>query len=224
MTNAAVFAREVRVLEGPNLYFTRPAVKVVLAVPGLVGMPDADFAALWDRAGARGGGGRALAPAGSAGRQRMVLRLIESMTRRLVRAVGVTRVGLRVRAGSGVDEVVVAFVWRHRHRAVAFGEALAPLLDVLADQVGRLRLPPDDDNPYVWRVLPAGGVWLGREDWQEYAGSVVSLAAFPQEARELVSCERGDLLPGLTYQGRQISRVQVEVCPDSVRQTLWYEG
>ena len=50
----------------------------------------------------------------------MVLRLIESMTRRLVRAVGVTRVGLRVRAGSGVDEVVVAFVWRHRHRAVAF--------------------------------------------------------------------------------------------------------
>lgn len=98
------------------------------------------------------------------------------------------------------------------------------LLDVLADQVGRLRLPPDDDNPYVWRVLPAGGVWLGREDWQEYAGSVVSLAAFPQEARELVSCERGDLLPGLTYQGRQISRVQVEVCPDSVRQTLWYEG
>ena len=132
MTNAAVFAREVRVLEGPNLYFTRPAVKVVLAVPGLVGMPDADFAALWDRAGARGGGGRALAPAGSAGRQRMVLRLIESMTRRLVRAVGVTRVGLRVRAGSGVDEVVVAFVWRHRHRAVAFGEALAPLLDQIA--------------------------------------------------------------------------------------------
>ena len=113
MTNAAVFAREVRVLEGPNLYFTRPAVKVVLAVPGLVGMPDADFAALWDRAGARGGGGRALAPAGSAGRQRMVLRLIESMTRRLVRAVGVTRVGLRVRAGSGVDEVVVALPVAH---------------------------------------------------------------------------------------------------------------
>ena len=31
---------ELRVLEGPNLYFTRPAIKLTLAVPGWLGVSE----------------------------------------------------------------------------------------------------------------------------------------------------------------------------------------
>ena len=39
-----VSAREVRVLEGPNLYFRRPAVKLVLDVSAVVAMPTDELA------------------------------------------------------------------------------------------------------------------------------------------------------------------------------------
>ena len=37
---------ELRVLEGPNLYFTRPAIKLTLAVPGWLGATEARLAAV----------------------------------------------------------------------------------------------------------------------------------------------------------------------------------
>src|SRR3954465_5985843 len=71
---------EVRVLDGPNLYFSRPAIKVILHVPGYLGLQPTDAEALARRPGARllggaapgrGGagprGGDALGPAGQAG-------------------------------------------------------------------------------------------------------------------------------------------------------------
>ena len=36
----AVRMVELRVLEGPNLYFTRPAIKLTLAVPGWLGVSE----------------------------------------------------------------------------------------------------------------------------------------------------------------------------------------
>ena len=38
-TRPGVATREVRVLEGPNLYFPRPAVKVTLTLPGYLDAP-----------------------------------------------------------------------------------------------------------------------------------------------------------------------------------------
>lgn len=123
---AAVTCREVRLLEGPNLYFTRPAVKVVLRLTGPGTMPAPEVAELASRLGLT----RITAgPPGSAARQRVLVRVVERFTRLVTRALGVTRLGLRVRAGAAPDEVVVAAVWRHRARALAVGESLATGLD-----------------------------------------------------------------------------------------------
>jgi cyanophycin synthetase len=126
----AVSTTEVRLLEGPNLYFTRPAVKVTLAVPGWVGTDTAGM-----RVACRAVGLERVQPGGpgTGQRQRLVLRVVERVVRALADAAGTRRLGVRVRAGSSVDEVVCAFVWHHRARARALGEALAPVLGELLD-------------------------------------------------------------------------------------------
>ena len=48
---AAVSATEVRVLEGPNLYFAQPAMKVILQVPGYLAAPEPALRALAARVG-----------------------------------------------------------------------------------------------------------------------------------------------------------------------------
>ena len=130
-TRPGVATREVRVLEGPNLYFPRPAVKVTLALPGYLDAPDDALRAVATAAGLRRG--QPGAP-GSEQRQQVLLRLVE----RVARAAG--RRG-RAPAGSAcapgpaneTDVVVCAFVWRHRARAEALGEAIGLVLaDLLA--------------------------------------------------------------------------------------------
>ena len=127
-----VVVDEVRVLEGPNLYFPRPAIKVALTLPGYLALEPSAMGAVCRAAGlSRAQSG---AP-GSAQRQRVVLRLLEAVTRSLARACGVRRLGVRVRPGRAVDEVVVAFVWRTRGRAEAVGQAIAPVLTALLEGV-----------------------------------------------------------------------------------------
>jgi cyanophycin synthetase len=99
---------ELRILEGPNLYFPRAAVKLTLDVGGLVREP------------------------GSVLEQRRLLRTVGRIVRGIARAAGTTRLGLRVRPAHESDQVVVAYPWRHRDRARALGEAVAEVLDALA--------------------------------------------------------------------------------------------
>lgn len=121
---------EIRVLEGPNLYFTRPAIKIQLALPGYLALPDDAFASVCRAAGLR----RVQIPAaGSAGRQRVTGRIVEQVVRALAAGVGVTRVGVRARGGNVRDEVIAAAVWRHRGRAEAVAHAVAPTLRSLLD-------------------------------------------------------------------------------------------
>ncbi|HRW17264.1 MAG TPA: tetratricopeptide repeat protein [Dermatophilaceae bacterium] len=129
-----VRADEVRVLEGPNLYFTRPAVKISLALPGYL---DLDAHAALDVA--RRAGLRAARPgrSGTAQRQRFVMRLLAHLVRRVAAEAGVRRLAVHTRAGRAADEVVVAVPWRRRGRAVALGEGMPPLLTAL--------LAPDAD-------------------------------------------------------------------------------
>ncbi len=91
-----VTVEEVRVLDGPNLYFARPAIKVSLRLSGYLGMRRTDA----ERLGARLGM-RAVRPGkrGTALRQRFVMRLLRTVTRRLGAEIGVGRLGVRVRAG-----------------------------------------------------------------------------------------------------------------------------
>ncbi|MEO7060290.1 MAG: Mur ligase, partial [Lapillicoccus sp.] len=124
-TAPGVTASEVRVLDGPNLYFTRPAVKVSLHVPGYLAMDRKDAADLARRVGL---GSSRPGKAGSAQRQRFVMRLAAHVMRRIASGVGVNRIAVRSRTGSNVDEIVVAIPWRHRTWGEVAGEQLGPVL------------------------------------------------------------------------------------------------
>ncbi len=120
-----VDTREVRILEGPNLYFTKPAVKITLDLPGLLDAPEPVAVTVGQLAGLQSG--RPGSP-GSQQRQRFALRVAERAVRRLAAASGTSRLGVRSRPGQHAAEVVVAFVWRRRGRARALGEAAGPLI------------------------------------------------------------------------------------------------
>jgi cyanophycin synthetase len=148
-----VAVTEVRVLEGPNLYFAKPAIKVSLELPGYLA---ADEGVLKDIARAVGLRSPRPGSPGTEQRQRFVMRLVERATRRLAAASGTTRLGVRTRPGSRPDQVVVAFVWRRRGRARALGEGVAPVLqawvegrDDIAELGAQVAAAPEGDRPSV---------------------------------------------------------------------------
>ncbi len=124
---AAVRVVEIRVLEGPNLYFTRPAIKLTLAVPGWLAANERRAAALARRirlpGTARPGEPR------TEQRRRFVARVAAHVTRSLATAAG-SRIGVRSRPGAEPDHIVVAFPWRRRAAAEALGREVADLLGV----------------------------------------------------------------------------------------------
>lgn len=154
---------EVRVLDGPNLYFPKPAIKVSLTLPGYLAADEARLRDLASRLGlrtARPGG------PGTEQRQRFVMRLVGRAVRALAEASGTTRLGVRVRPASAPDQVVVAFVWRHRTRARALGRAVGPVLaawleggDVLAQEAAEITRAEPGDRPTVLRPsIPVASV------------------------------------------------------------------
>ena len=121
---------ELRLLDGPNLYFPRPAAKVTLDLTELLGLPVAAARALGAELGL--GDNARPGPAGSVFRQRFAIRLVTQSVRRLARAGGATRLAVRTRAGQGVNEVVVAYPWRNAGRAEGLAYGLARVLDSVA--------------------------------------------------------------------------------------------
>jgi cyanophycin synthetase len=120
---------EVRLLDGPNLYFPRPAAKVTLDLTKLLRLSIADARDL----GVGLGLGKARpGEAGSIFRQRFAIRLVIQIVRRLARIGGVTRLAVRARTGQAVSELVVAYPWRNSGRAEALAYGLARVLDSVA--------------------------------------------------------------------------------------------
>ena len=119
---------ELRILEGPNLYFPRAAVKVTLDVSSISEASDDAVLRFARRIGLRTT--RPGAP-GSGFRQRFALRAVERLVRSIASEAGTRRLAVRVRPTSDPDVLVVAFPWRHRGRARALGEAVAHALDAL---------------------------------------------------------------------------------------------
>ncbi|MEO6798072.1 MAG: Mur ligase family protein, partial [Candidatus Dormibacter sp.] len=121
---------ELRVLDGPNLYFPCPAIKLTLAVPGWLALPADRAERLAHRTGlsavAKPG------PAGSEQRRRYVARLAGHLTRALARAAR-TQLAVRARPGAEPEEVVVAFPWRRRQAAEAFAARIRDLLVATLD-------------------------------------------------------------------------------------------
>jgi cyanophycin synthetase len=136
---------ELRVLDGPNLYFTRPAVKLTIAVPGLLAASEEDVARIAARAGLPGSEpGRAprVRPGSpwTEQRRRLVARLAGHMTRALAHAAR-TNLAMRWRSGPEPDQVVVAYPWRRRTAAEAMGrEACGVLAAVVSSHRSPERL------------------------------------------------------------------------------------
>jgi len=129
-TAAPVTVTAVRVLEGPNLYFPRPAVKIIVSCPRYLSAQDAVL-----RAVSRALGMREVRPGApdSEQRQRALMALVAQVVHRIAADSGTTRLGVRVRTGGSRDEVVVAFPWRWRGRGLALGQCLESALTGLLD-------------------------------------------------------------------------------------------
>ena len=119
---------ELRVLEGPNLYFPRPAIKITLAVPGWLGPPEDAF----DRAASAIGTTAEAGRPGSEQRRRSTARVAAAATRRLAASTGV-RLAVRARPGAERDQIVLAYPWRRRKAAEALGREVAALLGTVLD-------------------------------------------------------------------------------------------
>ncbi len=125
-----VQVREVRVLDGPNLYFPRPAVKVSLALPGYLALDRRTAVRVAEHAGLRSP--RPGKP-GTAQRQRFLMRFAAHVTRRVVAGFGPRRLTVRTGTGATVNDIVVAVPWRHRTWGRLTGEAVGPVLAALLD-------------------------------------------------------------------------------------------
>jgi cyanophycin synthetase len=120
---------EVRLLDGPNLYFPRPAAKTTFDLTALLGLSEDTARRFADDVGlsrARPG------PAHSAFRQRFVARAVAHLVRLIARSGGVTRLAVRSRPGSATNELVVAYPWRNSGKAEALAEAVGSVLDGVA--------------------------------------------------------------------------------------------
>ncbi len=149
---------ELRVLEGPNLYFPRAAIKLTLDVSSLAEADEADVGRLARRLGLPSI--RAGAPS-SGFRQRSLTRLVTRLVRRIAAESGTTRLGVRVRLTADPGQLVVAYPWRDRHRATALGEAVASVIDGLGSEdvvalveAASLRVASTDRGPGPTTIRP----------------------------------------------------------------------
>ena len=125
MTSALV---ELRVLEGPNLYFPRAAVKLTLDITHLAAATDETAARLARRIGLRNARPGA---AESGFRARFAARAVGRLVRAVAAESGTTRLAVRVRPTADPHVLVVAYPWTHRERAQEMGRAVAGVLDAL---------------------------------------------------------------------------------------------
>jgi cyanophycin synthetase len=121
---------ELRVLEGPNLYFTKPAVKLTLAVPGWLSATEDRVAGIGRRVRFPARVAPSPGPPDSEQRRRFVSRLAAHVARSLAEAAG-SHVAVRARPGHERSDIVVAFPWRRREAAQALGREIGELLGLL---------------------------------------------------------------------------------------------
>ncbi|HET7432559.1 MAG TPA: Mur ligase family protein, partial [Nocardioides sp.] len=122
---------ELRVLEGPNLYFPRAAIKLTLDISDLSAAPTPTAERLARRIGlteARPG------EPDTGFRQRFAARAVARLVRAIAHESGTARLAVRVRPTTDAHRLVVAFPWKHRERAQAMGRAVADVLDALPGQ------------------------------------------------------------------------------------------
>ena len=129
---------ELRVLDGPNLFFPRPAVKLTLAAPGWLRATETRLARLADEMALPGTARPG--PRNSEQRRRFAARVGAHVTRTIARAARV-RLAVRGRASAAPDQVVIAFPWRRRDAAEELARRVAAVMgDLLATRRSLRRL------------------------------------------------------------------------------------
>jgi cyanophycin synthetase len=132
---------ELRTLDGPNLYFPRPAIKLTVTIPGWLRATTPRL----ERMAAEMGVPATLLPgeARTEQRHRFAARIGTHVTRQLAHAAG-TRLAVRGRPGPEADQIVIAFPWRQRGTAEALaGEVPGVLSDLLVTRRSLSRLAAD---------------------------------------------------------------------------------
>ena len=119
---------ELRVLEGPNLYCPRAAIKLTLDVSALAAVPEDVASRFARRIGLRNA---RPGPAETGFRQRFATRAVARLVRAVAAESGTARLAVRVRPTSDPHLIVVAFPWRHRERAQVMGRGVAEVLDAV---------------------------------------------------------------------------------------------
>jgi cyanophycin synthetase len=148
---------ELRTLEGPNLYFPRPAVKLTVAIPGWLRAT----APRLERMAVEIGAPATLRPGetGSEQRHRFGARIGAHVTRQVAHAAG-TRLAIRGRPGPEADQIVIAFPWRRRGTAEALAREVPGVLSdllvtrrslsrIAADAAVRILAQPPGEAPSV---------------------------------------------------------------------------
>jgi cyanophycin synthetase len=144
---------ELRVLEGPNLYFPRAAVKLTLDITSIASAPTGTATRLARRIGLA----NALPGEPDTGfRQRFAVRAVTRLVRAIAHESGTSRLAVRVRTTSDPRQIVVAYPWRHRSRAEEMGRAVAAVLDAVpandvvesvSQAAARVAAAPDGPEP-----------------------------------------------------------------------------
>jgi cyanophycin synthetase len=148
---------EIRTLEGPNLYFPRPAIKLTVAIPGWLRAT----APRLERMTVEMDAPSTLHPGepGTDQRRRFAARVGAHVTRQVAHAAG-TRLAIRGRTGPEADQIVIAFPWRQRGTAEALAREVPGVLSDLlvtrrslsrlaADAAVRVLAQPPGDAPSV---------------------------------------------------------------------------
>jgi cyanophycin synthetase len=119
---------ELRVLDGANLYFPRPAVKLTLDLRGLLAMSEPDAERVCAQLDLP------VTPVGHPGssiRLGFAATVVVYLAHRVAAASGISQLAVRCRPAADLDRLVVAYPWRRRGRAEALGRALAAVIDTL---------------------------------------------------------------------------------------------
>jgi len=149
---------ELRVLDGPNLYFPRAAIKVTLDLGTLLALEEPAALRLGERIGLQNA--RVGAP-GSGFRQRFAARAVAGLVREVAAEAGTKRLAIRSRPSANGSTLVVAYPWTRLERARALALAVSGVLaglssadvDALVGLAGeQVRASPLGDRPPT--ILP----------------------------------------------------------------------
>ena len=74
----------------------------------------------------------------------------------------------------------------------------------------------------LWRMLPDGTIWVGRETWPDSdATDWRELEESPEDGSILIGMDVPRVIPGTTLDGRRVDTIEHQISPDEYRAKIW---